>query len=178
MDEPETAHPIERLDPPFVASERAMLESWLDFHRATLLTKCERLTDDQLKSRSVPPSPLSLLGLVRHLTDVERNWFRRVLADEDASPLYYSDANRDGEFDDVLSADVTADMGRYHDELDRCRRVAAGYPDLDAVGTGRRGGRRISVSLRWIYVHMIEEYARHNGHADLIRERVDGTTGV
>jgi uncharacterized damage-inducible protein DinB len=153
-----------------------MLDSWLDFHRAILLTKCEGLTDEQLKTRSVPPSSLSLLGLVRHMTEVERNWFRRVLAAEDAKPLYYSDENRDGDFDDVEAADVAGDMARFRDELDRCRRVAAEHPDLDTIGNGTRGERQISVSLRWIYVHMIEEYARHNGHADFLRERIDGTT--
>ena len=167
----------DRRDPPFAAAERAMLESWLDYHRATLLLRCEGLTDDQLRTRSVPPSSLSLLGLVRHLTEVERNWFRRVLAGEDVTAMYSSATNRDGDFDDVGTADVAGDMARFRDEFARCRDVAAEHHDLDELGTGRRGGQAVSVSLRWIYVHMIEEYARHNGHADFLRERIDGVTG-
>jgi len=164
-----------RSDPPFVATEREMLDGWLDFHRATLLSKCEGLDGDQLSTRSVPPSSLSLHGLVRHMTEVERNWFRRVLLDEDISPLYYSEVNEDGDFDDVDSADPAADFAVFRAELDTCRQIAAQHPDLDALA--RRKRRDQDVSLRWIYVHMIEEYARHNGHADLLRERIDGLTG-
>lgn len=166
---------IERHYPPRVAGEREMLESWLDFHRATLLVKCEGLTDEQLKTRSVEPSSLSLLGLVRHMTDVERNWFRRVLVGEDAKPIYYSEGNDDGDFDDVDTAAAAADMQRFADEVEHCRRIAAEHPDLDTISKGARHGREFS--LRWIYVHMIEEYARHNGHADLLRERIDGSVG-
>jgi uncharacterized damage-inducible protein DinB len=168
----------DRREPPFIAAERAMLESWLDFHRATLLTKCEALTDEQLKTRSVPPSSLSLLGLVRHLAQVERNWFRRALTGEDAAPLYQSNDSLDADFDNVGAADVTADLAQFCDEVEHCRRLAAEHPDLDTVGSGVREGQQVSVSLRWIYVHMIEEYARHNGHADLLRERIDGVTGA
>ncbi len=152
-----------------------MLDSWLEFHRATLLYKCEGLTEAQLKTRSVPPSSLSLLGLVRHMTEVERGWFRRVLVGEDVKPLYYSEDNEDGDFDDVDTADMAGDMGRFREEVDHCRRVAAEHPDLDTIAKRARRGRQ--VSLRWIYVHMIEEYARHNGHADFLRERIDGATG-
>jgi hypothetical protein len=165
----------ERHHPPRVAAEREMLDAWLDFHRATLLLKCEGLTDEQLKTRSVEPSSLSLLGLVRHMTEVERGWFRRVLVAEDAKPLYYAPGNDDGDFDDVESADVAADLARFREEVEHCRRVAAEHPDLDSVGKALRHGREFS--LRWIYVHMIEEYARHNGHADFLRERIDGRTG-
>ena len=161
MSEPEFPTATGRQDPPFVAGEREMLESWLDFHRATLLSKCEGLDDDQLRTRSVPPSSLSLLGLVRHMTEVEKHWFRNVLCDEGVPPSYWSDGN----FDDVDSADVSADFAAFREELVSCRRIAAQH---------RRG---VDVSLRWIYVHMIEEYARHNGHADFLRERIDGVTG-
>jgi hypothetical protein len=128
-----------------------MLDSWLDFHRATLVTKCERLTDEQLKTRSVPPSSLSLLGLVRHMTEVERNWFRRVLGAEDATALYCSDENKDGDFDDMEAADVAGDMARFREELDRCRRVAAEHPDLDTIRrlpprVHRRGHRGLILS--------------------------------
>ena len=163
-----------RTNPPYLAGDRESLDSWLDFHRATLLSKCEGLDDEQLRTRSVPPSALSLLGLVRHMTEVERNWFRRVLLDEEVAPLYCTDDNEDGDFDDVDSADVAADFTRFRTEMEHCRQVAAQNADLDAVTKGKRNGS--DVSLRWIYVHMIEEYAQHNGHADLLRERIDGVT--
>jgi uncharacterized damage-inducible protein DinB len=163
---------VERTEPPYVLPEREMLDSWLEYHRATLLWKCDGLEDAQLKLRTVEPSSMSLLGLVRHMTEVERNWFRRVLDGQDAPALYYDEANPDGDFDDVDDADVTADLARFAAELDAVRTIAAAH-GLDHTGV-RRGEE---VSLRWIYVHMIEEYARHNGHADLIRERIDGTTG-
>ena len=163
-----------KTNPPYLAGDRESLDSWLDFHRATLLSKCEGLDDEQLRTRSVPPSALSLLGLVRHMTEVERNWFRRVLLDEEVAPLYCTDDNEDGDFDDVDSADVAADFTRFRTEMEHCRQVAAQNADLDAVTKGKRNGS--DVSLRWIYVHMIEEYAQHNGHADLLRERIDGVT--
>ena len=163
-----------RHDPPFIADERTMLDAWLDFHRATLLMKCDSLDDDQLRSQSVPPSTLSLLGLVRHMSEVERHWFRRTLIGEDAPPLYYSDDNEDGDFDDVDGADIAADLAAYKAEVERCRTIAA-ERGLDDIGRNKRRGQ--DVSLRWIYVHMVEEYARHNGHADFLRERIDGVTG-
>jgi len=175
MSEPEFPTVTGRQDPPFVAGEREMLESWLDFHRATLLSKCEGLDDDQLRTRSVPPSSLSLLGLVRHMTEVERHWFRNVLCNETLPPTYWSDGNEDGDFDDVDSADVAANFAAFREELDTCRKITAEHPDLEAVAKKHRRGH--DVSLRWIYVHMIEEYARHNGHADFLRERIDGVTG-
>ena len=165
---------VERIDPPLVAQEREMLDAWLDFHRATLAVKCEGLTDDQLRARAVPPSSLSLLGLVRHMGEVERSWFRRVLGGEQAPPRYYSDENPDGDFDDVAGADAAEAFSYWRDECAHARERVAAAPSLDVIGTGRRGE---SYSLRWIMVHMIEEYARHNGHADLLRERIDGTVG-
>ena len=161
-----------RVDPPYLADERTLLEAWLDFHRATLLWKCSGLDAAQLRRRSVAPSSMSLLGLIRHLTEVERNWFRRVLTGEDAAPLYYSQDNPDGDFDDVDDADADADLARFGAEVDKARATAARY-GLDDTGT-RRGH---PVSLRWVYLHMIEEYARHSGHADLLREAIDGSTG-
>jgi hypothetical protein len=165
---------VERIDPPLVVQEREMLDAWLDYHRATLAVKCEGLTDDQLRARAVPPSSLSLLGLVRHMGEVERSWFRRVLGGEHAPPRYYSDENPDGDFDDVAGAGVAEAFGYWRDECAHARERVAAAPSLDVTGTGRRGE---TYSLRWIMVHMIEEYARHNGHADLLRERIDGTVG-
>ncbi|GHH93167.1 DinB family protein [Streptomyces capillispiralis] len=166
----------ERSEPAPDADERTMLEGWLDYHRRTLSWKCEGLTDDQLRTASVPPSKLSLTGLVRHMAEVERNWFRRVLADEAAGPLYYSEADRDGDFH-LTAADTHEEAyATWQSEIDAARRNAAGFA-LDDLsrGVGRQTGE--PYSLRWIYTHMIEEYARHNGHADLLRERIDGAIG-
>jgi uncharacterized damage-inducible protein DinB len=165
---------VERIDPPLVAQEREMLDAWLAYHRATLAVKCDGLSDDQLRARAVPPSSLSLLGLVRHMGEVERSWFRRVLSGEQAPPRYYSDENLDGDFDDVADADVAEAFGYWRDECAHAREHVAAASSLDVTGTGRQGE---TYSLRWIMVHMIEEYARHNGHADLLRERIDGTVG-
>lgn len=166
----------ERVDPPYVADERTMLDGWLDYHRSTLLRKCGGLEEEQLKRRAVEPSTLSLLGLVRHMAEVERGWFRRCLTDESAPPFHYADTDPDGDFDGVDGADVAADLASYRAEVQACRDIAARHPDLTAVGVRRRPNGD-EVSLRWIYLHMIEEYARHNGHADLLRERIDGATG-
>ena len=164
---------IKRSEPAFHLGEREMLEAWLDYHRATLAFKCEGLTDEQLRTVAVPPSTMSLLGLVRHMADVEANWFRRVLSGEDDCRRYWSDANPDGDFDDVATADVEADFNCWRRECDHARTVSAPLA-LDDCGTGKRGER---ISLRWVYVHMIEEYARHNGHADLLRQCIDGSVG-
>jgi uncharacterized damage-inducible protein DinB len=166
---------VDRVDPPFVNDERSMLDSWLDFHRATLAWKCEGLSAEQLRERSVPPSSLSLLGLVRHMTEVERSWFRRIIEGADAPPLYYDDADPDGDFDNVDDADPDEAFRAWREECDHARRVAATTATLDAIGKDLRHGE--PVSLRWVLVHMIEEYARHNGHADLLRERIDGAAG-
>jgi hypothetical protein len=167
-----TAPPVERVDPPRTGGERAALEGWLDYHRATLLTKCAGLTGDQLRERSVPPSNLSLLGLVRHMAEVERWWFRINVAAEPVSEIYCTEAIPDADFDEVDTADAEADLAIFGAEVELARQAAAGK-DLDA--TFERPHGRLYV--RWAFVHMIEEYARHNGHADLLRERIDGVTG-
>ncbi|MBX6356883.1 MAG: DinB family protein [Micromonosporaceae bacterium] len=151
-----------------------MLEAWLDYQRNTLLSKCAGLTEHQLKLRACPPSSLSLLGLVRHMTDKERGWFRHGFAGEDVAPVYYSDLRVDGDFDDVDSANAARDFDAYLAEVAACRKAVAGA-SLDDTFVRRRDGRQSS--LRWVYLHMIEQYARHNGHADLLRERIDGVTG-
>jgi len=166
----------DRVEPPFLGGERAALEGWLDFHRDTLLTKCAGLDGEQLARRSVPPSTLSLLGLVRHLADVERGWFRRTLdsrTHEQVPSLFYGPDNEDGDFDDVDPDRADDDLATYRAELAAAREVAARY-QLDDEVISRRGNR---MNLRWIMLHMIEEYARHNGHADLLRESIDGVTG-
>ncbi len=162
-----------RIEPPLVADERTMLEGWLDFHRATLALKCQGLTDEQMRTASAPPSGMTLLGLVRHLAEVERAWFRRRLDGQDCGRLYATDQDDDGDFHHAADADPAADLAVWRAEIAEVRKVAAGY-SLDHVFLSRHGE---DMQLRWIYVHMIEEYARHNGHADLIRERIDGVTG-
>ena len=162
-----------RTEPPYVLGEREMLEQWLEFHRATLLLKCEGLDDAARKARPVPTSKLSLHGLVRHMAEVERGWFRRTLAREPETPYIWADRNvEDSELVPLDEADWDADLAVWQQECEQARRSAATH-DLD--DTGLRRGQE--VSLRWIYTHMIEEYARHNGHADLIRELVDGAVG-
>jgi len=173
-EDPELPPANDRRSPPFIADERTMLDAWLDFHRVTLLAKCDGLDDTELRTRSVTPSSLSLLGLVRHLTEVERSWFRRTLTGEDVDPLYYTDENEDGDFDDLDDTEPADVFAAFRAEVDTCRAIAARHP-IDAVAVAKRHGH--DVGLRWIYVHMIEEYARHNGHADLLRERIDGATG-
>jgi hypothetical protein len=162
--------------PPLQADERATLEGRLDSYRATLGTTCDALSDDQLRTASVPPSPLTLLGLVQHMAEVERNWFRRVLAGEPALPIHDPAADPDGPdggfdlTDDTSSATARA---TWESEIAQARITCSGR-DLDDTSP-LEGGR---VTLRWIHDHMIAEYARHAGHADLIRERIDGSTGV
>ncbi|MDP9848758.1 DinB family protein [Streptosporangium lutulentum] len=162
-----------RVPPPFLGDERAMLNNWLDWHRETLAVKCAGLSEKQLRERPVPPSTLSLLGLVRHMAHVERAWFRRVLNAEDV-PLLYKTDDPDAEFNDVDTASAEEAFATWQAEIEHARRLSAEVP-LDAVGKRQRHGQ--DCSHRWILVHMIEEYARHNGHADLLRERIDGVTG-
>lgn len=162
-----------RAEPDFLLGEREMLEGWLEYHRATLLLKCEGLPDGDRKRRPVATSRLSLHGLVRHMAEVERNWFRRVLLREPTTPwIWYDPAVEDSELVPLDGADWASDLAAFEDECRASREAAARF-SLD--DTGLRHGRECS--LRWIYVHMIEEYARHNGHADLIREMIDGVVG-
>ncbi|HET6966345.1 MAG TPA: DinB family protein [Acidimicrobiales bacterium] len=175
MTETWTAPPVERTEPLLVGPERTSLEQWLEYHRATLLAKCAGLTADQLKQRAVPPSGLSLLGLVRHMTEVERWWFRMHAAGENIGFPY----DPDGiglDFDDVDGADAEADLEAFRAECEAARAAVAGR-SLDDVFPSRGDHPERERDLRWLFVHMIEEYARHNGHADLLREAIDGVTG-
>lgn len=162
--------------PPLNTDERSTLESWLDFHRATLAMKCEGLAAEQAATVPVPPSTLTLTGLVQHMAEVERAWFRRVFAEEEAPPLYDPQADSrgpEGGFELAEGATLVDALATWQAEIARAREICA---DRSPADTGRFMGQ--DVSLRWVYVHMIEEYARHNGHADLLRERIDGATGV
>jgi hypothetical protein len=164
-----TAPEVTRPEGPLAAGERQMLQAFLDWHRATLLHKCAGLTGEKLVLRTVPPSDLSLLGLVRHMTRVERVWFRQRFADESVDDAY----GREAVWQETDAARAATDYARFTEEI-KLADAAAAHAPLDATFT--HNGE--TMSLRLIYLHMIEEYARHLGHADLIRERIDGVTGV
>jgi uncharacterized damage-inducible protein DinB len=166
---------VNRQIPALEAGEREMLSSWLEFQRDTLALKCEGLTDEQLRERAVLPSRLSLLGLVRHMAEGERQWFRMVLGRQELDYRYYTDDDPDADAEfDVENGDVAEGFAYWREECADARARVEAAPSLDCTGT--QNGKEYS--LRWIMIHMIEEYARHLGHADLIRERIDGVTGV
>ncbi|MEV5875114.1 DinB family protein [Streptomyces sp. NPDC052101] len=160
--------------PVLTGPERPMLEGWLDFHRATLELKCRGLDDGQVRLASAEPSPLTLLGLVQHLAEVERTWFQRVLAGLDVPPVF---EERTGYGLDPERGLEEA-LAVWRAEITRGRELLA---ERDLEDTGRITDAPmtgVEVSVRWVLIHLIEEYARHNGHADILRERIDGTTGV
>jgi uncharacterized damage-inducible protein DinB len=168
-----TAPSVARSDESFTSGEREVLESFLEWYRGTLLAKCAGLTAAALADQAVPPSKLSLIGLLRHMTNVERNWFRRQLNGENV-PKVHDGTSPDPAFDGATATTAEADYATYLTELAQARAAAAAH-GLDDTFLHDRD--QIRISLRWAYVHMIEEYARHCGHADLIRERIDGVTG-
>jgi uncharacterized damage-inducible protein DinB len=167
-----TAPPDTRAEPPETGAERLLLDGFLDFHRETLRWKCAGLTDDQLKAYSVSSSALTLLGMLRHLVEVERWWFLPFAGEIDPAPTYFSQEKPNDDFDALDTVPPAEVFARWDAEVARVRAAVAGL-DLDTEFT-RRGKQ---FSLRWCYLHMIEEYARHNGHADLLREAIDGATG-
>jgi hypothetical protein len=170
-----TAPQAPRTEPPQVAGERESLETWLDYHRATLLLKCEGLTAQQLIEPAAAPSSLTLLGLVRHMAENERWWFRREFARQPGvGDLYCSPEFRDGDFDLAEAARAPEDLATYRTECALAREATAGR-SLDEAFAELRGDD--PMDLRWVFQHMIEEYARHNGHADILRENIDGVTG-
>lgn len=164
-----------RVDPPAVnTDEKASYDAWLDWHRATLLLKCDGLDDAGRRACPIPTSKMNLHGMVRHMADVERGWFRKVIAGEQLDHIYDYSTNHDQDWDVPDDASWDDDLATWQAEVEAARAVAAAH-DLDHVGRHHRSGSEFD--LRWVYVHMIEEYARHNGHADLIRELVDGAVG-
>ena len=167
-----------RSEPPTHGDERATLAGFLRWQRETLGVKCSGLDAAAMSRRSAEPSTLSLLGLVRHLADVERFWFRRVMAGEDAHSRFSTDADPDGDFDGATAdpALVATAWDAWRDEVAFAERFVADAPDLAVIGQVPDETRG-PMSLRWVLVHMIEEYARHLGHADLLRERIDGAVG-
>lgn len=160
-------------DEPFTGPERPMLDGFPDRHRASLLMRCSGLTAGQLAARSVPPSRLSLLGIVRHLTDVERSYFRRRWGGEQIASCYSTPERPDTAFDDADPAYAQRDLGRLVAEQEAARRAVADL-SLEQVFVSERWGE---MSLRWALTHVIAEYAAHCGQADLIRERIDGRKG-
>ena len=166
----------DRIGPPSFGSEREMLRAFLDYHRATLAMKCDGLADEELRQPSMPPSTLSLLALVRHMAEVERAWFRRVFEDNDA-PMVWSDKM----FDFQAAYDASAStrhqaFAAWEAEVENSRRIEREAESLDLAGYQPRWGE--SVSLRMVIMHVLLEYGRHNGHADLLREGIDGTVGA
>lgn len=145
-----------------------------DWHRKTFELKCSGVPLERLSEKGIPPSKLSLHGLLRHLAAAERWWFRQQFAGEEVPHLYYTDDDPDQDFD-TLDGEVTAALAVWQGECERTRAIVANTSSLDQTGIEKLSGQPIS--LRRILVAMIAEYARHNGHADLLRERIDGATG-
>jgi uncharacterized damage-inducible protein DinB len=161
------------VDGPLTGDDRPMLEGYLNWQRTTLLNICAGLTGEQLALRPLPSSNLSLLGLVRHMAKVERTWFRIRAAREPIEALYDAALGKDHDFDVLAADEAPAAFRRYRDEWQAAEVAAASLSFDDTLDTGK--GQLFS--LRMVYVHMIGEYSRHNGHADLLREAIDGVTG-
>jgi hypothetical protein len=164
--------PPQTSDGPLAGVDRPILESYLDFERSSLLNICAGLTGERLVERSTEPSGLSLLGIVRHLAKVERIWFRQRVGGEDVPPLFDPSLGKDADFERTDPDRAAEDFEVYAREVALARAAAADHQLEDTFEL-----RGDTCSLRFVYVHMIAEYSRHNGHADLIRERLDGSTG-
>ncbi|BBA99841.1 hypothetical protein RVR_6639 [Actinacidiphila reveromycinica] len=164
-----------RVGPPSSGTERETLRAFLDYQRATLAMKCAGLDDEQLRRRSMPPSTLTLLGLVRHMAEVERAWFRRVFEDHDAPMVWSREIDFQAAYDASASTRAEA-FTAWEAEVAASRRIEAAAASLDVAGHQPRWGE--DVSLRMVMVHVLLEYGRHNGHADFLREGVDGTVGA
>ncbi|HEX4723069.1 MAG TPA: DinB family protein [Pseudonocardiaceae bacterium] len=167
QDDPRPAQPL-------VGDEREILTSYLDWQRQTFELKCAGVPPERLSDRQIPPSTMTLHGLLRHLSGVERWWFRIQFTGEEVPLLYYTDEDPAQDFES-LDGDVAEAFEVWRAECARSREIVAAAETLDATGTHMASGN--PVSLRRIMVHMIGEYARHNGHADLLRERTDGAIG-
>jgi uncharacterized damage-inducible protein DinB len=166
----------DRPEPPKRGGEREMLRAFLDFHRATLAMKCQGLSDEELRQKSMPPSTLSLLGLVRHMAEVERTWFRRVIGQEEELPFVWSEKRDFQEAYDASASTRAEAFGAWEAEVEHARRIEREAESLDVYAYFERWGE--DVSLRFVMLHLIHEYARHNGHADFLREGVDGVVGA
>jgi uncharacterized damage-inducible protein DinB len=165
-----------RTDPPSQGDEITTLVGFLRWQRDTLELKCADLDTDQLARRAIDFSSLSLLGLVRHMADVERSWFRQKLAGQDVPYCFRTAANPDEAFDGAAPDPAVVDeaWAAWRAEIAFAEQFVAEAPNLDVSGADAWHG---AISLRWVLVHMVEEYARHNGHADLLRQKIDGRVG-
>ncbi len=168
---PETIRP----DPPMVASERESVRGWLDYHRATLAWKCDGLDDDQLRQVSMPPSTLTLIGLVRHMAEVERHWFKRVIAGETIRHVWSENWDFQAAYNGSQSTRAEA-FGAWQAEIDEARRIEREVVSLD--DEFHVDAWDCDATLRTVLLHVIHDYARHNGHADFLREGIDGTVGT
>lgn len=173
QDDPRVADQTPGVGPP---GERETLLEYLQYQRRTLEMKCDDLDAEQLALRSVEPSNLSLLGLMRHLAKVEHVWFRITMAGEQVPRLYGTDVDRDADFTGAVGdPEVVAEAwDSWRREVAFAEHFVSQSPTLDVMSTNPA---RDPISLRELLIHLIEEYARHNGHADLLRERIDGRTG-
>ncbi|MEU9619667.1 DinB family protein [Streptomyces sp. NPDC088251] len=167
-----TAPDVERTPGSLVAGEREMLMGYLAWFRSTLLHKCAGLTGEQLAQETVAPSNLTLLGLIRHMAKVERVWFRQRFAGQTLDPMYDPEKGKDADFEDL---DPARAAEAYASLVEECRLADEIVADASMDDTFTHAGE--VYSLRMVHVHMIAEYARHSGHADLLRERIDGATG-
>ncbi len=178
MHERLTAYAASRQFTDGLDDERTALRCFLEFQRSTFAAKLVGLSDTQLRTRATPPSEMSLLGLVRHHAEGERGLMQILFLGEEHEAWWVTDATPDLDWTGVDDADVSADIERWLDAVEASRRAEASVDSLDtvAVGPPLYPGQN-PVHLRWVLMHLVEEYARHNGHADLLRERVDGATG-
>ena len=158
-----------------VNSEHQMLGEFLDYFRTVMLRKVEGLDEAEVRV-TVAASTIDLLGLVRHLADVERWWFRVVFGNEAVDGIYETPDDADADWHHHPTDTMGEALEHWHREVGRAREILASTTDLDSIAA-RVSARRGRISMRWIMIHMIEEYARHVGHADFLRENIDGTTG-
>lgn len=165
--------PVRRTPPPAIADERAALAAWLDWHRTALVEKLDGLDDEQLR-RPMVPSGTSLLGLVKHLTEVEQGWFVNEYAQLGEEPLFETEEDPEAGFRPEPDETAESIVAGYLAMCERSRTILDAAASLDETVPNGRWGR---IDLRRIVIHMIEETARHNGHADIIRELLDGSTG-
>lgn len=165
---------MERLDPPYQGDERTMLETFLDFHRATVHAKCAKLAEEDAWRSPLPSEAMSAAGVVSHLIAVELYWFEYILAGRDVELPWTDDGDPDIEFRRVGEETLESVLGRYAAQCETSRQITRDVP-MDALTARQRRGE--DVAVRHVYVQMVQETARHNGHLDAIRELIDGTTG-
>ena len=158
-----------------VASERDSLCGWLDFHRATLAWKCDGLDDEKLRLASMPPSTLTLLGIVRHMAEVERHWFRRIIGGQTIGHVWSEEWDFQAAYD-ARGCSRSDAFAAWQSEIDQARRIERDVGSLDEQF--HVDAWECDATLRTVLLHLIHDYARHNGHADLVREGIDGTVGA